>query len=95
MHMTTDEAHKHIGKRVAITIDVPDTKYGLPLFAGDTGVIGTGAGEIGFVPDRYLHIGNMLQYAYEGKPFVAYCVLEGKQACEPIQMALFDLERAS
>jgi hypothetical protein len=86
--MSISQAYRSIGKRVFIVIDVPDTKYGLHLYAGDTGIIDTGAGEIGFAPDRYA---GMLKFAHEGIPFVAYCVLEGKQAGEPEQMELFEV----
>jgi hypothetical protein len=90
--MTIAEAYANIGKRVYITIDVPDTKWGLtPLYAGDTGVIETGAGEIGFTPDRYLPRWKILKYAHKGVPFVEYCVLANKQAGEtlPQQLELF------
>ena len=73
--MTIAQAYTNIGKRVHITIDVPDNKYGLHLYAGDTGIIDTGAGEIGFVPDRYVETYNLLKFAHEGVPFVEYCVL--------------------
>lgn len=87
--MTLTQAYAHIGKRVYITINVPDPKWGLHLYAGDTGIIDTGAGEIGFVPDRYQ--GAMLKYAHQGKPFVAYCVLEGTRIAEG-QMELFGVQ---
>jgi hypothetical protein len=86
--MTIAEAYANIGKRVYIVIGVPDSKYNMPLYAGDIGIIATGAGEIGFAPDRYE---GLLQYAHEGTPFVEYCVLASKQTGDglPQQLELF------